>query len=54
MLKRAIATFLQVLICIRALDGCPLKHPLELRESLKDILQESQSAGVFVAGRLKS
>ena len=51
MLKGAIATLPQVVICIDALDECLPKNLLELLESLKDILQESPGMRVFVTGR---
>ena len=51
MLKQAISSFPLVFICIDALDECLPNHLLELLESLKDILQESPRARIFVTGR---
>lgn len=51
MLKQAIARLPRVFICIDALDECLPKHLLELLESLRDILQESPRARIFLTGR---
>ena len=51
MLKQAVATLPQVVICIDALDECLPKHLLGLLESLKDILQESRRTRIFLTGR---
>ena len=51
MLKQAVATLPQVVICIDALDECLPKHLLELLVSLKDILQESRRTRIFLTGR---
>ena len=48
MLKQAISSYPLVFICIDALDECLPNHLLELLESLKDILQESPRARIFV------
>ena len=51
MLKRAIATLPPVFMCIDALDECLPKNILELLGALKDILQESPRARIFLTGR---
>ena len=51
MLRQAVATLPQVFICIDALDECLPKHLLELLVSLKDILEESPTARIFLTGR---
>ena len=51
MLKQVVATLPQVFICIDALDECLPKHLLELLVSLKDILEESPTARIFLTGR---
>jgi len=51
LLKQAVATLPRVFICIDALDECFPKHLLDLLASLKDILQESPRARLFVTGR---
>jgi len=51
MLKQAIAALPRVFICVDALDECLPKHLLELLVSLKDILQGSPRARIFVTGR---
>lgn len=51
MLEQAIARLPRVFICIDALDECLPKHLLELLESLRDILQESPRARIFLTGR---
>ena len=51
MLKTAIASLLQVFICLDALDECPPKYLPELLESLRDILRESPRTKIFLTGR---
>ena len=51
MLKTAIASLPQVLICLDALDECLPKHLPEVLESLRDILRESPRTRIFLTGR---
>jgi len=51
MLKIVIASISRVFICIDALDECLPKHLPEILESLRDIVQESPRARVFLTGR---
>jgi len=51
MLKQAVTALPRVFICIDALDECLPKHLLELLKSLKDILQVSPRARIFLTGR---
>ena len=51
MLKKAITTLPQLFICVDALDECTPKHRLELIESLRQIVQVSRGARVFLTGR---
>ena len=51
MLKSAIASLPQVIICINALDECLPKCLLELLMSLRDIVRESPTTGIFLTGR---
>jgi len=51
MLGITIASVPQVFICIDALDECSQKCLHELLNSLRDIIQESPSTKVFLAGR---
>ena len=51
MLKSAIASLPQVIICIDALDECTPKCLLELLKSLRDIVQESPATKIFLTGR---
>ena len=51
MLKSAIASLPQVIICIDALDECLPKCLPELLGSLKDIIRESPSTRIFLTGR---
>ena len=51
MLKAAIASLPQVVICIDALDECLPKHLPELLESLRDITRESPRTRIFLTGR---
>ena len=51
MLRIAIASLPQVVICIDALDECLPKCLPELLGSLRDIVQESHSTRIFFTGR---
>ena len=51
LLKQAVVTLPQVVICIDALDECLPEHLLALLVSMKDILQESPTTRIFVTGR---
>ena len=51
MLRIAIASLPQVVICIDALDECLPKDLPELLRSLKDIVRESPSTRIFLTGR---
>ena len=51
MLGIAIASLPQVFICIDALDECLPKDLPKLLESLRDIVQESPQARIFLTGR---
>jgi len=51
MLKITIASKPRVFICIDALDECLPKNLPELLKSLKDIVQESPRARIFLTGR---
>ena len=51
LMRPAVATLSQVFIYIDTLDECFPKNLLELIESLKDILQKSPRAQIFVRGR---
>ena len=50
MLKIAIASLPQVVICIDALDECLPKYLPELLRSLKDIVRESPGTRIFLYG----
>ena len=51
MLRIAIASLPQVVICIDALDECLPKYLPELLKSLRDIARESPSTRIFFTGR---
>ena len=51
MLRIAIASLPQVVICIDALDECLPKYLPELLKSLRDIVRESPSTRIFLTGR---
>ena len=51
MLRIAIASLPQVVICIDAPDECLLGYLPELLESLRDIVRESPSTRIFLTGR---
>jgi len=51
MLRIAIASLPQVVICIDALDECLSKYLPELLRSLRDIVRESPSTRIFLTGR---
>ena len=51
MLRRAIASLRQVIICIDALDECLPKYLPEILRSLRDIVRESPSTRIFLTGR---
>ena len=51
MLKKAMTSLPRLFICIDALDECIPKNRRELIESLREIIQVSSGARVFITGR---
>ena len=51
MLRIVISSLSQVFICMDALDECPPKHLPDFLGSLRDIIQESPKAKIFLTGR---
>ncbi|RPA91548.1 hypothetical protein L873DRAFT_1819183 [Choiromyces venosus 120613-1] len=51
MLKTAIASREQVLICIDALDEASPEHRVDLLDALREVSRESPSIRIFLTGR---
>ena len=51
MLKQVVVTLPRVFICINALDECLSKLLPELLESMRDVLEKSPRARIFLTGR---